>query len=270
MEQRALGATGIRIPVIGLGTYRVFNVEGDVAQARCEAVVDEALAAGARLIDTSPMYGRAEAVVAAAIEGRRADAILAAKVWARTRAVGEDQIKTALEWFDWIDLYQVHNLLSFADHRPLLEALVAEGKVRAIGASHYLPSAIPELCARVAAGQVGAVQVPYHPGERAIEAELLPLAADRGTGVVVMSPFAQGRLLERAPEPEALAPLAHFGVATWAQALLKWILSDRRVHGVIPATTRVEHMRENAAAGAPPWFGADERRHVERLFAALA
>jgi diketogulonate reductase-like aldo/keto reductase len=268
MQRRPLGATGIEVPAVGLGTYRVFNVEGDADAARCEAVVDAAIAAGAGLIDTSPMYGQAERVVAGAIEGRRDAVVLTTKVWARTRAIGEEQIKAALEWFDRVDLYQVHNLLAFADHRPLLEALVGDGRVGAIGASHYLPSAIPELCTLIASGAVGAVQVPYHPGEKTIERELLPLAAEHGVGVIVMSPLGQGRLLDRAPDEAALLPLAPFGVTSWGQALLKWILGDPRVSCVIPATGRVDHMAENAAAGAPPHFGVHERLYVEELFAA--
>lgn len=268
MDRRGLGATGIEVPAVGLGTYRVFNVDGDADEARCEAVIDAGVAAGANLIDTSPMYGRAERVVAGAIEGRRDDVIVATKVWARTRAIGEEQVRAALDWFDRVDVYQVHNLLGFSDHRPVLERLRGEGKVRAIGATHYLPSAIPELCALIQMRAVDVVQVPYHPGERTIERELLPLAADHGVGVLVMSPFGQGRLLERAPDADALAPLAPFGLASWAQALLAWILADPRVHAVVPATTRVEHMRENAAAGAAPRLGIHERRYVEELFAA--
>lgn len=253
------------MPAVGLGTYRVFNVEGDASIARCEVVVDAAVAAGANLIDTSPMYGRAEEVVSAAAEGRRDELFIATKVWAKTRAIGGDQIQVALDFFDYVDLYQVHNLLGFADHRPVLEGLVADGKARLIGASHYLVSAFADLAELCRAGQIHAIQVPYHPGERSIERELLPLAADLGIGVIGMMPLNQGRLLERRPSADELAPLQPYGVATWPQALLKWALSDRRIHAVIPATSRVEHMRENAAAGDPPWFGDDERRLVERL-----
>jgi aryl-alcohol dehydrogenase-like predicted oxidoreductase len=267
MQRRPLGATGLEVPVVGLGTYRVFNVEGDADEARCEAVVDAHLAAGGGLIDTSPMYGHAERVLAGAVEGRRDQIVLATKVWARTRAVGEEQIRAALEWFDRVDLYQVHNLLSFDEHRPLLQAMVREGKVRVIGATHYLPSAIPDLVSLIKRGALACVQVPYHPGERTVEKELLSCAADHGVGVLVMSPLGTGRLLDVQLEEGALAPLHPFGVTTWSQALLKWILSDGRVHAVLPATSRAEHMRENAVAGSPPWFGVHERLYVEQLFA---
>ena len=114
-------------------------------------------------------------------------------------------------------------------------------------------------------GRVTAVQIPYNPRERAVERVLLPLAADLGLGVVVMRPFAEGGLLRRSPAAKYLEPLREFGVSTWPQALLKWILSDPRCHVVIPATSRPARMIENAAAGRPPWFDARERDYVARL-----
>ena len=267
MERRALGRTGISVPVVGLGTARVFNVHGDAGQARCEAVVDAALEQGANLFDTSPMYGEAESVLAHALADRRGDALVATKVWARTRAVGEQQIEQALGWFGFVDLYQVHNLLGVDDYLPVLAGLIKAGRVRAVGATHYLPSSYPALLELMRAGRVHAIQIPYHPGERSCEAELLPEAERLGVGVVAMMPLGTGRLLERAPAGEALAPLARAGVHSWPQALLKWALSDPRVTCVIPATSRPEHMRENAAAGRGPLLTPDERRLVERLAA---
>jgi aryl-alcohol dehydrogenase-like predicted oxidoreductase len=270
MERRALGRTGISMPAVGLGTARVFNVRGDAGEARCEAVLDAALQEGANLFDTSPMYGEAESVLASALADRRGDALVATKVWARTRAVGEQQIEQALGWFGFVDLYQVHNLLGVEDYLPVLAGLVKAGRVRAVGVTHYLPSSYPDLLELMRAGRVDAIQIPYHPGERACEAELLPEAERLGIGVVVMTPLCSGRLLERAPPAEALAPLARAGVHSWPQALLKWALSDPRITCVIPATTRAEHMRENAAAGRWPWLNAEERRLVEDLAAAAS
>jgi aryl-alcohol dehydrogenase-like predicted oxidoreductase len=125
---------------------------------------------------------------------------------------------------------------------------------------------MPELIELVRAGRVDAVQVPYHPGERTVEAELLPLAAERGVGVIVMSPLESGRAMQRSPGRDELAPLAPFRIATWAQALLKWILSDPRVTCAIPATASPDHMRENSAAGTPPWLDAEHREYVGRLW----
>lgn len=266
MELRALGRCGIEVPAVGLGTYRVFHVQGDADIARCEAVVDVAVEEGARFADSSPMYGDAEAVLARCLEDRRDDVLVATKVWARTRAVGEEQIERALEWFEHVDLYQVHNLLGLEDHLPYLRHLRDAGRVRAIGVTHYLPSKLPEIMDLMRERAVDAVQVPYHPGERAIENQLLPEAESSGIGVVVMSPFGGGRLLERRPEPHELAPLASFGVFTWAQALLKWIVSDPRVSSVIPATSSPDRMRENAAAGRAPFFTGEERTYVRQIF----
>lgn len=114
-------------------------------------------------------------------------------------------------------------------------------------------------------GRVGAVQVPYNPFEREVERDVLPLAEDLGIGVVVMRPFGKGRLMHHVPSARELAPLAEFGVSTWAQALLKWCLSDPRCTIAIPATSQPGHASENAVAGDPPWFGPDERGLVQRL-----
>jgi aryl-alcohol dehydrogenase-like predicted oxidoreductase len=270
MERRPLGRTGIEVSVVGLGTYRVFNVDGDAAEARCGAVVDTALRHGACLFDSSPMYGAAERVLAGALADRRDDAVVATKVWARTRAQGEQQIEQALDWFERIELYQVHNLLAAGEHLPYLRHLQQGGRVRAVGATHYLPSAFADLGQLVRDHAIDAIQIPYHPLERAAEAQLLPEAHACGVGVIVMMPFGGGRLLEREPTPEQLAPLAGFGAHTWAQVLLKWILSDPRVAAAIPATSSPERVQENAAAGEPPWFGGDERTYVRQLAERLA
>ena len=254
------------MPAIGLGTYRVFNVTGDAAEARCEAVVDAALEGGANLFDSSPMYGEAERVLAATLGDRRDAAIIATKVWARTRAIGEQQIEQALACFERIDIYQIHNLLAAADHLPFLHHLKNAQRVAAIGATHYLDSALSALIELMEAGEIDMVQIPYSVERRAVEAEVLPAAERLGIGVLVMEPLGKGRLLDRAPPPQALEPLADFGVHTWAQALLKWTLSDPRVHCLIPATSDPDHMRENIAAGSPPWFGAAERDYIARLF----
>jgi aryl-alcohol dehydrogenase-like predicted oxidoreductase len=176
------------------------------------------------------------------------------------------QIAAALGFFGgWVDLYQVHNLLAWREQLALLEERQVAGQVRAIGATHYQASAFGTLAEVMRTGRITAIQIPYNPIQREVEREILPLAADLGLGVVVMRPFAEGALLRHPPASAALAPLQAFGVTTWAQALLKWILSDPRCHVAIPATSSPARMAENAAAGAPPWFGPDERALVARL-----
>jgi len=266
METRALGSSGLEVPVIGMGTWQTFDVHGDAGVAGARRVVDVALAAGTRFFDSSPMYGAAERVLGRTLEGRRGDALVATKLWASTDVEARQQAARALQWFGGhVDLYQVHNLVGWTERLDLLESLRERGALRAIGATHYKPSAFAELCRVMRSGRIGAIQVPYNPRERSVEREILPLAEELGLGVVVMRPLGEGALARRAPSAARLAPLREYGVETWAQALLKWILSDRRCHVAIPATSRPEHMRDNAAAGEPPWLDEDARAYVARL-----
>jgi diketogulonate reductase-like aldo/keto reductase len=218
------------------------------------------------LFDSSPMYGAAEEVLSVALEGRRDNALVATKIWTGSREEGEAQAKRALAWFGGrIDLYQVHNLVAWETQLALLERLRDKGAVAAIGATHYSPPAFDELATVMRTGRISTIQIPYNPIENAVERTILPLAEELNLGVVVMRPFGEGALMRRPPSAQELSPLADFGVQTWAQALLKWILSDRRCHITIPATSKPGRTRENARAGEPPWFGKAERDLVRRL-----
>ncbi len=266
MEERLLGNSGLTVPAVGMGTWRTFDVGGRKGEENARAVVDVALERGARFFDSSPMYGRAEEVLGAALEDRHERAQVATKVWARTVEEGRAQIRRALGFFGGrMDLYQVHNLVAWRDQLRLLEELRDRGVVAAIGATHYSASAFDELAGVMRSGRITAVQVPYNPLQREVEDRILPLAEDLEMGVVVMRPFAEGALMRRNPGPEALAPLERFGVRTWPQALLKWILADRRCHVAIPASSSPAHMAEDAAAGDPPWLEAPERDLVAGL-----
>jgi aryl-alcohol dehydrogenase-like predicted oxidoreductase len=213
------------------------------------------------------MYGEAERVLSQTIGERRSRALIATKVWTSSPAEGRRQISRAMQLFgDLIDIYQIHNLVAWREQLTALEAERDAGRVRVIGATHYSPSAFGDLVAVMKTGRIGALQIPYNPGQREVERTILPLAADLGLGVIVMRPFDEGRLMNRLPSPGLLEPLHAFGVTTWAQALLKWILSDPRCHTVIPATSKPERAAANAAAGEPPWLGRNERDYVGRLF----
>ena len=265
MERRIFGRTGLIVPAVGLGTWQTFDVPGAAAESR-RTVVDAAFAAGATLFDSSFMYGEAERVLGRTLAGRREGAIVATKVWTPDEVEAERQIEAALGYFGGcVDIYQVHNLVAWPRRLGQLERLHARGAVRVIGATHYSARAFDELRRVMNDPRVGAVQVPYNPHERAVESGILPAAADLGMGVIIMRPFGQGSLLRRHISSDALAPLRPFGVTSWAQALLKWILSDSRCHVAIPATSQATHMRENAAAGEPPWFGPEERAYIEKL-----
>lgn len=266
MEIRALGKTGLQVPAVGMGTWRTFDVHGDAGIKNAQHVINRALAEDIYFFDSSPMYGAAEYVLSRVLQDRREQSLIATKVWAPTRTEGQAQVKRALSLFaNRIDLYQIHNLVNWREHLGLLEPLREKGQVRAIGVTHYSSSAFRELRQVMKTGRITAIQIPYNPLQREVERDILPLAADLGLGVVVMRPFAEGSLVRHVPPQEALAPLQPFGVTTWAQALLKWVLSDPRCHVAIPATSQPQRISENSDAGNPPWFGEEERALVVRL-----
>jgi diketogulonate reductase-like aldo/keto reductase len=257
MEQRELGAGGPKVSVVGMGTWQTL----DVPEGR-DDVVSAALDAGSTFVDSSPMYGEAERTLAQGLGSRRDEAFVATKLWTPDDAEARRQAKRAIEWFGRVDLYQVHNLVALRQRLDLLELLQEDGNVGQIGATHYSPSAFDELESVMRSGRITAIQIPYNPHEREVEKRILPLAEQLGLGVIVMRPLGAGRLVANAPKAQDLEPL---GVETWAQALLKYVLSDPRITVAIPASSKAHRVTENAKAGEPPWFGADERALVERL-----
>jgi aryl-alcohol dehydrogenase-like predicted oxidoreductase len=266
LERRDLGRSGVEVPAIGLGTWQVLDVRGPEEESRHE-VVRAALEEDANLFDSSPMYGEAERVLGDALRKFGRDrAIVATKVWTSNDREAERQIERSLGYFGGrVELYQVHNLVVVERRLNTLRRLKQEGRVRAVGATHYSRAAFGDLASVMRSGRVEFVQVPYNAAETAAAEELLPLAQELGLGVISMVPLGSGRLVRRAPSQRDLEPLREFGVETWAQALLKFVLSDRRVSSAIPATSSPERMRENARAGEPPWFGEEERRYVAAL-----
>jgi aryl-alcohol dehydrogenase-like predicted oxidoreductase len=266
VEWRDFGTSGLRVPAVGMGTWKTFDVRGKPEQAERRALVEEALELGVRFFDSSPMYGESERVLGAALTGNRERAIVATKVWSDDLVEGHAQIDRALHYFgERVDLYQVHNLVRWRDYLPVLAQMKASGTVRAIGVTHYRHAAFAELAEVMRAESIDAIQIPYNAADTLVEREILPLAAELGLGVVIMRPFGEGQLTRATPPAAALAPFKRVGVSNWAQALLKWVLSDPRVHVAIPATSDPAHLRANAAAGAPPWFGPDERAEVVAL-----
>lgn len=265
MRRRPFGRTGLEVPVIGLGTWSVFDVSGS-RQDGPRAVVESAFAAGSRLVDTSPMYGRSEAVLGRVLErsGLRESAIVATKIWTRSPEEGRGQLARQLELFGGrVEIEQVHNLVAWREHLAWLEPEVEGGRIGMLGATHWDQSRFPELVEVMRTGRVRCVQVPYNPIERAAERDVLPLAEELGLGVIAMRPFAEGALLRRAPSDPG--PLRELGLASWAQALLAWTLSDSRVHVAIPATSSPDHARSNAEAGNLPALDGEGRRLVEGL-----
>lgn len=265
MESRQFGPGG-PLPVIGLGTWRTFDVRGAADEADRREIAAAVLGAGGTVFDSSPMYGEAERVLGLALRGQRFQAFVATKVWTPSGSEGRRQMARALELYDGrVDLYQIHNLVNWREHLAVLEELRASGKVGLIGATHYQAAAFDELARVMRTGRVQAVQIPYNPLQREVERELLPLAESLGLGVLVMRPLGQDELVKNPPPSKELVPLAKFGVQSWAQALLKWALSDPRVHVVIPATSRLEHLDANMQAGQPPWLDQEARERVAAL-----
>lgn len=263
MERRPLGDSGLTVPVIGMGTWQTFDVR-DAGSVR--PVTDAALAGGATFFDSSPMYGRAERVLAETLADRRPRALVATKVWAGSPREGREQIRRALGWYGGVvDLYQIHNLVAWREHLPYLDELRAAGQVRAIGITHYSAAALGEMARVLEDPRVTAIQVPLNPHEREVEETLLPLAAARGVGVVLMRPLGQGGLARRSPPTRELGFLADYGLRTWAQALLNWGVSDPRVSVSIPATGDPAHMADNCAVGAARRFDAEARERVATL-----
>jgi diketogulonate reductase-like aldo/keto reductase len=256
VQERRLG------PVVGLGTWNTFGADDRLARL----VVDAAFEAGTRVFDSSPMYGGAEASLGAALDGPRDGAVVATKIWARSVEAGREQFARQLESFGGrIDVEQVHNLVLWREHLDWLERARADGHVGRIGVTHYAASALGELADALRTRRFEVVQVSYNPWERECERELLPLAAELGVAVIAMRPLGGSGADGRRRRELSAAERAALGVETWPQALLKWALADERIDCVIPATSRPERARENAAAGEGPRFSSEQRALVERM-----
>lgn len=267
MEERRFGRRGPLLPVVGMGTRKTLDVTSSPEVEARRRLIEEALSTGTRVFDSSPMYGAAERVLGEALKGQRERAFIATKVWARSPSEIEPQIRASLEYFGGhIDFYQVHNLQHTAEVLPRLKELRSTGQVSMVGVTHHDPRALPELAHWMESGDIDAVQILYNASRIEVEDRILPLASQLGLGVLVMEPLGAGMLTLEEPPPKLMERLRAKGVRTWAQALLKWVLSDPRVQVVIPATRKLGRPTENAAAGSPPWFDAEERAAIRAVF----
>lgn len=264
MHARAIPSTGEALPVIGCGTYIGFDqAPGSEGYARLPGVLDSLFDAGGSVLDSSPMYGRAEETTGELLGagGRRGAAFLATKVWTQGRAEGPRQMEQSLRLLRTpsVDLMQVHNLLDWRTHLSTLRDWKAAGRVRYIGVTHYTSSAYADVEAVLKAEKLDFLQINFAADDRAAEHRLLPLAAERGVAVIVNMPFGGGALLRGLLPRPLPAWAADIGCASWPQVLLKFVLGHPAVTCAIPGTRRPEHMADNARAGFgvlpdPAWW----------------
>ena len=254
MQTRAIPSSGEALPVIGCGTYVGFDVGANSNKLKALADVVRTLRdAGGKAFDTSPMYGRAEAVLgellAAAPDPKRT--FVATKVWTRGRQAGITQMERsfALLKSKRIDLMQVHNLVDWETHLATLRRWKQDGRIRYLGVTHYTASSYDDLEAVMRKETLDFVQLNYSLDDRAAERKLLPLAADRGIAILVNLPFGGGGLLRRLANRPLPDWAGEMGCNTWAQILLKFVLAQPAITCVIPGTGNPAHMAENCRAG---------------------
>ncbi len=272
---RPIPSSGEAMPVIGLGTSQTFDVGADErARQPLRAVLQAFVDAGGRIIDSSPMYGRAEAVTGDLVAelAVRPRVFLATKVWTSGREAGIAQMRRSAELLrsDVIDLMQIHNLLDWRTHLATLRRMKDDGRIRYIGLTHYTTGALAEL-ARILASEPGIdfVQCAYSLGIRAAETALLPIAAERKVAVIVNRPFEDGALFRRVRGRNLPEWAAEFDCASWAQLFLKYIIAEPAVTCAIPATSNPKHMADNLKAGFGRLPDAKQRQQIRQLWDSL-
>jgi diketogulonate reductase-like aldo/keto reductase len=251
---RAIPRSGERLPAVGLGTWQVFDVPpARLAETELPAVMKRFTELGGKVIDSSPMYGNAEAAVGAlsAAQNSRAALFLATKVWTSGREAGIRQMETSAKLMQagkTIDLMQVHNLLDLKTHLPVLREWKKSGRIRYLGITHHTQGSHAELERLVKTGDFDFVQINYSLEEPEADVRLLPACAESGTAVLINKPFSQAGMFSRV-RGKALPPwCADIDCSSWAQYFLKWIIGHPAVTAAIPGTKLVRHIEDNMAA----------------------
>jgi diketogulonate reductase-like aldo/keto reductase len=273
MLTKPIPATGESLPVIGLGTYSVFDVDSTAeAIANSHEIVERLTSAGGSLLDTSPMYNRSEKVIgdviAAGIE--RQDVFLATKVWADGREAGINQMSRSAELMraEVIDLMQIHNLRDTAVHMQTIREWQDKGRIRYSGLTHYTAGAHEALAREMAEFRPQFIQINYSLGEREAENRVLPLAEELGIAVLINRPYQAGQLF-RAVAGKELPEFATEFADSWGQFFLKFIISHPAVTCAIPATSKPHHMADNLGAGFGTMPDASMRERMADYFETL-
>jgi diketogulonate reductase-like aldo/keto reductase len=254
MLQRPIPKTSEQLPVVGIGTWQTFDIGNTRPELdQRKEVLDILFAAGGRVIDSSPMYGRAEAVVGTLLTemNARAKAFTATKVWTTGEAAGIAQMQSSAAKMasPVIDLMQIHNLVDWRTHLRTLRAWKEQGRIRYIGLTHYTTSSLDELARIIKAEPIDFVQFAYSINRREAETRLLPVTAERGVGVIINQPFDSGSLFSKVKGKPVPEWASDFDCTSWAQFFLKFLISHPAVTCVIPGTARPDHARDNISAG---------------------
>lgn len=254
MLTRPIPSTGEKIPVVGLGTWQTFDVGDSPNELQpLKEVLTRFVQLGGKVIDTSPMYGRAESVIGdLTSELRLRDSLfLATKVWTSGKQAGIDSMQRSFDRLrvKRLDLMQVHNLVDVDTQLATMRAWKEQGRIRYLGITHYVDSAFPEVEKILRREKLDFLQINYSIIDRAADERILPLARDRGVAVLINRPFASGDLFAHVRAKPLPDWSAEFDCKSWAQFLLKWILGNAAVTCAIPATGNVRHLEDNMAAG---------------------
>ena len=271
---RPIPSSGERLPVMGMGTSRTFDVQGDsAAMGQLAQVLATFFDNGGRLIDSSPMYGSAESVVGKllGLERGKSRLFAATKVWTDGRTDGIAQMERSMQRLgvDVIDLMQIHNLRDWETHLPVLGEWKQKGRIRYIGITTSHGRDHEALAKILQTETLDFVQFSYNIADRTADERLLPLAADHGVAVLINRPFQRGSLFKKTQGRGLPAWSAEFDCHSWAQFFLKFIIAHPDVTCVIPATSKVKHMVDNMAAGVGRLPDADLRRRMAAHVASL-
>jgi diketogulonate reductase-like aldo/keto reductase len=272
---RPIPSSGEALPVVGLGTWPVFDVgDGEGERAPLKAVVRRLVDGGGRIIDTSPMYGRAEGVVGDLVAelGVRNRVFLATKVWISGRESGIAQMQRSAELLrsPVVDLIQIHNLLDWRTHLATLRDMKQRGQVRYIGITHYTTGSLPEL-ARILDSEPGIdfVQCGYSLATREAETRLLPTAAAKKVAVIVNQPLERGDLFRAVRGKDLPGWAAEFDCTSWAQLFLKYLVAEPAVTCVIPATNNPAHLEDDLKAGTGRLPDPAQRERIRQMWDSL-